>query len=177
MMPRNASNTVEVRTAGPAQGLRLALVTAFGLGLLPGAPGTWGTLLGVLLHGLVVVLLPAGVQTAALVLCLLAVSALNVILAPWAVDYWKCKDPGRFVLDEVAGYLIVPILFRHGALWQLMLAAFLLFRLFDIIKVPPARQIDRNMQSGWGILLDDLVSGAYAALALHGLLWVGLFPP
>lgn len=177
MMPRNFSDTLEERTAGAAQGLRLALVTAFGLGLLPGAPGTWGTLLGVLLHGLVVVLLPAGAQTAALVLCLLVVSALNVILAPWAMDYWKCKDPGRFVLDEVAGYLIVPVLFRHGALWQLMLAAFLFFRLFDIIKIPPARQIDRSMQGGWGILLDDLVSGAYAALVLHVLLWVGLFPP
>lgn len=177
MMLQNTSDTAEGRPAGASRGLRLALVTALGLGLLPGAPGTWGTLLGVLLHGLVVLVLPAGLGTAALVLCLLTVSALNVILAPWAMEYWKCKDPGRFVLDEVAGYLIVPVLFHHGALWQLMLGAFLLFRLFDIIKVPPARQIDRRMQGGWGILLDDLVSGAYAALTLYGLFWIGLFPP
>ena len=81
------------------------------------------------------------------------------------------------MLDEVAGYLVVPILFRGGELWQVALVGFLLFRIFDIIKIPPARQIDQNMHGSWGIILDDLISGAYAAAALYGLVWLGVMTP
>ena len=97
-------------------------------------------------------------------------------ITPWAVAYWKDEDPGNFVLDEVAGYLVVPILFRGGDLYQVALWGFLLFRVFDIVKIPPARQIDQNLHGPWGIVLDDLVSGAYAALALYALSWLGVLP-
>ena len=89
----------------------------------------------------------------------------------------KNEDPGNFVLDEVAGYLVVPILFRGGQLWQVALCGFLLFRVFDIIKIPPARQIDQNMHGPWGIVLDDIISGAYAALALYTFFWLGVLSP
>jgi hypothetical protein len=82
-------------------------------------------------------------------------------------------DPGHFVLDEIAGYLMVPLLLPQGTLWQVGFWGFLLFRVFDIIKIPPARQIDRNLHGPWGILLDDLVSGAYAALVLYAYRWLG----
>ena len=81
------------------------------------------------------------------------------------------------MLDEVAGYLVVPILFHGGELWQVALVGFLLFRIFDIIKIPPARQIDQNMHGPWGIVLDDLISGVYAALAIYGLVWFGVMAP
>ena len=113
----------------------------------------------------------------ALVLGLVAVVAANHWLTPWAVKYWKDEDPGNFVLDEVAGYLVVPILFRGGELWQVALWGFLLFRVFDIIKIPPARQIDQNMHGSWGIVLDDIISGIYAALALYALVWLGVLSP
>lgn len=160
--------------------LRLTLCTAFGLGLSPVAPGTCGALLGVLIHLATAYFLPPSVQTIALVVCLIGVVALNHVLTPWATWYWDSEDPSHFVLDEVAGYLMVPIFFSAGHLWQVAVWGFLLFRVFDIIKVPPARQIDRCMAGSWGIVLDDLVSGLYAALGLYLLkeigLWTGLTP-
>jgi phosphatidylglycerophosphatase A len=154
--------------------LNLAIGSAFGLGLAPIAPGSFGALLGVLFHLLVALYLPLGWQTVALVSGLLAVSAANNVLTPWAVEYWKDEDPRHFVLDEIAGYLVVPILFRGGDLFEVILWGFLLFRIFDIVKIPPARQIDRQWHGKWGILLDDIVSGTYAALALYALAGLGV---
>jgi phosphatidylglycerophosphatase A len=154
--------------------LNLAIGSAFGLGLAPIAPGSFGALLGVLFHLLVALYLPLGWQTVALVSGLLVVSAANNVLTPWAVEYWKDEDPRHFVLDEIAGYLVVPILFRGGDLFEVILWGFLLFRIFDIVKIPPARQIDRQWHGKWGILLDDIVSGTYAALALYALAGLGV---
>jgi len=152
------------------QTLCLLLASAFGLGLAPIAPGSFGALLGVLLHLGVVQYVTPSYQQGALILCLLGVSLVHFVLTPWSQNYWKDSDPGNFVLDEVAGYLVVPILIRTGPLWFIVVAGFLLFRIFDIIKIPPARQIDRTMHTGWGILLDDLVSGLYAAGGVYLLL-------
>lgn len=145
--------------------------SGFGLGLSPIAPGSCGALLGVAAHILIWSYLPSAIRLYALVFIFLLVCAVHFLLTPWAVAYWRSKDPGHFVLDEVAGYLLVIILYRHGNLWQIALWGFLLFRLFDIIKIPPARQIDRNMPGAWGILLDDFVSAGYAVLAMFILKW------
>ena len=165
---------VPEQTATGSAGDRLPLLigSAFGLGLLPVAPGSFGALLGVLAHVAIALLLPGRFQVAALLLALLVVSVANHVLTPWAVRYWRDEDPSHFVLDEVAGYLVVPILFHGAPLWQIALWGFLLFRIFDIIKIPPARQIDQKLHGPWGILLDDIVSGAYAALALYALQWL-----
>ena len=152
----------------------LTIGTAFGLGLSPIAPGSFGALLGVAYHVGVVTLSPSSWHVPLLTLGLAIVVLANHVLTPWAVAYWKDEDPGHFVLDEVAGYLVVPILFRGGELFQVALWGFLLFRVFDIIKIPPARQIDRNLHGPWGIVLDDIISGAYAALALYALRYFGL---
>jgi phosphatidylglycerophosphatase A len=101
------------------------------------------------------------------------VCAANNWLTPWAVAFWQQEDPGHFVLDEVAGYLLVPLLFHQGQLWQVALWGFLLFRVFDIIKIPPARQVDQQIHGAWGILLDDLVSSVYVVLVMYGLWWLG----
>ncbi len=159
------------------QFIYLAIGTSFGLGLSPIAPGSFGALIGVAYHVAVVLWLPASWHVPLLVLGLALVALANHLLTPWAVEYWKDEDPGNFVLDEVAGYLVVPILFRGGELWQVALVGFLLFRIFDIVKIPPAKQIDRDMHGSWGIILDDIVSGAYAALALYGLVWAGVMAP
>ena len=153
---------------------KLAVATAFGLGLAPVAPGSFGALLGVGLHLLIAFTLPAALQIPALVLALALVALANHWLTPWAVRYWNDKDPGHFVLDEVAGYLLVPILFRPGEPWQVALWGFLLFRILDIIKVPPARQVDQKLHGSWGILLDDLISALYAVAVLYGLRWLSL---
>ena len=155
----------------------LAIGTSFGLGLSPIAPGSFGALVGVGYHVAIALYAPPSWLIPALVVGLVVVVAANHWLTPWAVSYWKNEDPGNFVLDEVAGYLVVPILFHGGELWQVALVGFLLFRIFDIIKIPPARQIDRNMHGSWGIVLDDIISGIYAAVAMYGLVWAGLLAP
>lgn len=149
----------------------LAIGSALGLGLSPVAPGTLGALLGVLLHLAAAYYLASPLYIGVLIIALILVSYANHALTPWAREYWHSEDPRHFVLDEIAGYLMVPILFHQWAPWKIALWGFALFRFFDIVKIPPARQIDRNMKNSWGILLDDLVSGAYAALVMY-VLWI-----
>ena len=140
--------------------------SAFGLGLAPIAPGSFGALLGVVLHASVLYVcatnaLPilAGVFT--------LVCIVHTLLTPAAVRFWEDSDPKNFVLDEVAGYLLVAVL---ATSWLspllIMTEGYLLFRLLDIIKPPPARQIDENMHNAMGVLLDDLVAALYAVMIL-----------
>lgn len=150
-----------------------AIGSALGLGLSPIAPGSFGALLGVAYAVPVFLYMPVAWRVPAIGLGLAAVAAANHFLTPWAVAYWKDEDPGHFVLDEIAGYLMVPLLLPQGTLWQVGFWGFLLFRVFDVVKIPPARQIDRNWHGPWGIVLDDLVSGAYAALVLYLYRWLG----
>lgn len=152
----------------------IAIGSALGLGLSPFLPGTCGALLGVAFHILIVLIFPVNMQLPALVFTFIFVCAANNILTPWAEEYWNTKDPGHFVLDEVAGYLFVPILFREGELWKVVLWGFFLFRIFDIFKlIPPASLIDRELHGPWGVLLDDLVSAGYAALFMYFIYWFG----
>ncbi|TAM09523.1 MAG: phosphatidylglycerophosphatase A [Nevskiaceae bacterium] len=145
-------------------------VLAFGggAGLSPWVPGTFGTVVGVAVWwGLS--MLPA---TAYLV-------AVGVL---FGIGCWLCgrsaqllgvHDHPGIVFDEVVGYLIsaAPLVFatpaRPGPLWAWLLAAFLLFRVFDILKPPPISWFDRNVKGGFGIMLDD----ALAALPVAALLY------
>ncbi|HYM01104.1 MAG TPA: phosphatidylglycerophosphatase A [Blastocatellia bacterium] len=81
----------------------------------------------------------------------------------------KQKDPSRAVIDEVSGQMIslTPLLFASG--WIAILAGFVLFRLFDIWKPYPIRKLER-LPNGWGVMMDDVLAGVYAAV----LVWVGL---
>ncbi|HNT27136.1 MAG TPA: phosphatidylglycerophosphatase A [bacterium] len=151
--------------------LKKFIATGGYLGLMPVAPGTFGALWGVGLHLAGWCFLPKDLLVPWLVAWLLLVSWQNHVLTPWAVEKWRGKarkegDPGQFILDEIAGYLVVPIVFQVDP-FVAAIYGFLLFRVLDIIKIQPARWIDRNLHGSWGILLDDLVSGAYAGLLLH----------
>lgn len=150
---------------------KFLIATGAGLGLLPLAPGSFGALWGIAIHLAGYYLLPPVLLIPWLVAWLLVVSWQNHVLTPWAVEKWRGKarkddDPGQFILDEIAGYLVVPIVFQ-GDPFIAATYGFVLFRLLDIIKIQPARWIDRNLHGSWGILLDDLVSGAYAGCLLH----------
>lgn len=148
---------------------RALIVTALGLGRLPIAPGTWGTLGGVAIF----LALPGDASYPYwLAGAFLAVSALNLALCPWAERHWGKKDPGAFVIDEVAGYLVVVAGLAKPSL-AAGVAAFFLFRLFDILKPPPARRAER-LPAGWGIWLDDVLAGAYGWAALAGLRALGI---
>ena len=155
----------------------LTVGTAFGLGLLPLAPGSFAALFGVGLHLLFFFFFPKFLFIPLLVFSLLLVSYLNHILTPWAEAYWQKEDPGNFVLDEIAGYLMVPIFFHSGSesVWLIAAVGFLLFRILDIIKIEPARYFDRHVHNAWGILIDDLISGAYAVMLMYAAQYFGVF--
>lgn len=142
--------------------LALAIATWFGCGYWPWGPGTAGSAGGVLAGWLLVRY--AGWQP----WMLLALAAVCTPVGVWAAGRAENlagkKDPGLVVVDEVLGQWIA--LAALGAwTWQWALAAFVLFRLFDIVKPWPVRKLER-LPGGAGIVLDDLGAGAYAALAL-----------
>ncbi len=138
------------------------LVTFFGAGLMPKAPGTAGSALAcVALFGLSRVC-PGDYWTSAVVAGLLASCALAIGLAPWAIAYFGRKDPQPFVLDEVAGICLTALFLPIGRWWHWGIV-FAAFRVFDILKPPPARQLEK-LPAGWGILCDDLAAAVYANL-------------
>ena len=145
-----------------------AIGTCFGLGLLPVAPGTFGALLGVPIFLAIVLLTPAAYHIWLILAAVVLVSYGTVALGRWAESTWAKKDPGNYVLDEVAGFLTTVLIFREGDLVPLTLWAFFTTRFFDIIKVPPAGLLER-IPGGWGILLDDTLSAVYAASFLYAL--------
>ncbi len=145
-------------------GIAVFLASGFGSGLLPSAPGTWGTVVALaIVHLLSRTALPAlptiaGLVVVSTVLCLLLGRTIERVTGD--------KDPQIFVMDEFAGFFVAVLL--PGNVWPTpreLLVAFLLFRLFDIIKPPPARRL-QALPSGLGIVIDDLIAGFYA--------WVGV---
>lgn len=140
--------------------LILILATWCGSGLAPFAPGTFGTLAAIPLY-----LLVSRLDLPLYIAFLLAFSVLACWVAGRAEELFGKHDAGQIVIDEVAGYLLTMLAVTPTM--PHVIAGFFLFRLFDIVKPPPARQIDRQMKSGIGVVLDDLAAGVYACLTLH----------
>jgi phosphatidylglycerophosphatase A len=141
--------------------LRLALATCGGLGLAPVAPGTVGTLGGVLLAWSL-----ASSEHYLLWILIIALFILLVgrALGTWAEEHSGRRDPSWFVLDEVAGYLLT-VAWVSGPSLLTLLTAFWAFRFFDIVKPPPIKRLER-LPGGYGIMLDDLAAAAWAFLAV-----------
>lgn len=149
---------------------RPILASCFGLGYSPIMPGTCGALLGVAFYVPIALALPGEpAQTLAIALALLAWSIITIALGGWAETYYQRKDSQIFVTDEVAGFLLTVLLFHDPqqpiltTLW-----AFPITRIIDILKVPPARQLEK-LPRGWGVLADDLLGSVYAATILYGI--------
>ena len=130
----------------------------FGAGLVPVAPGTWGTLLALPIYWLVASqLAPA--------------DYLMMVGVLFGLGVWACEvtgraigasDHGGMVWDELVAFLLVLFFVPAELAWQA--AAFLVFRLFDILKPPPIRYYERTFRNGFGVMLDDLVAAFYALL-------------
>lgn len=140
------------------------VASGFGAGLSPWAPGTAGTLLAVpLVWALRELPVSAWVAMAALGFFV------GVFVSARVAARLQLKDPGVIVWDEVVGFVItmlwVPVTPLSLAL------GFLLFRVFDIVKPPPAGQLER-LPHGWGVMADDAMAGLYAGLVLWGVLWL-----
>ena len=142
------------------------IATWFGVGRLPLAPGTWGSL----------ITLPIGWQIASW--CgprwLFAAAMIIFVVGWWAADVYTHKnnlnDPAEVVVDEVAGQLVVlafaPIDLAHYA------TAFVLFRIADIWKPWPISSAEQRFSGGFGIMIDDILAGVYATIALLAVLKV-----
>lgn len=142
--------------------LRL-LATGLGLGYAPIAPGTAGSLLAFPLWlWLGGIAMPVWLQ-AGWTLLLIAVGLLACAEGERAWGH----DPGRVVIDEVAGQWVTLLIARPLGIWGL-LAAFLLFRLFDIWKPGPVDKLQR-LPGAWGVMMDDLLAGVFAGVLLIGL--------
>lgn len=137
------------------------LATWFGAGYLPKAPGTWGSLAA----------LPFAWAIAsfggmiALSMATLIVLAVGIWAAGLLERNTQAKDPGKIVIDEVAGQWLTIVPVTPDPF--LYLIGFILFRIMDVLKPWPASWCDRRLSGGLGVMLDDIVAGAYAAVALY----------
>jgi phosphatidylglycerophosphatase A len=145
--------------------LKSAVVTVLGCGYAPFMPGTVGTLPAVAAYLAIVLLAPPAAQIWIIGSVLILACALTVWLGFWAERRWG-KDPQHVVLDEFAGFLVTVLIFRAPSLAATVVWAFLLTRLFDMIKPPPCRRLEK-LPGGWGILLDDVWASLYAAAVLN----------
>ena len=145
-----------------ALGRRLIHFVAFGFGAghAPAAPGTFGTLVAVPIY---LLLREGGLAV-----------YVGVVLAMFVAGIWLCgiterdlgaQDAPGIVWDEIVGYLIAMLAVPTG--WPWVVAGFVLFRLFDIVKPFPIRTLERRVGGGLGVMLDDALAGAYVLAILH----------
>jgi phosphatidylglycerophosphatase A len=141
------------------------LSLGLGAGLLPKAPGTWGSLLAVPLF---IIVNPYGQTVYIAVAALVFVG--GVFLSGRTARALGVHDHSAIVIDEVAGMMVTWVAAEPG--WFTIVAGFALFRFFDVVKPWPIRRIDENFTGGMGIMLDDLLAGIGAAVVLQLLLYV-----
>ncbi len=163
--------------------MKRLLTSCFGLGRLPLAPGTWGSLPVVVIFGLMCQFHLSGPSISIVMAALaLAGSVICVKFAPAAIAATGNTDPREVVADELAGQavtflaapLLSPEILSIRQIWIITAGGFLLFRLFDIVKPWPIRKLEK-LPKGWGILADDLMAGVFAAIVLLIVifLWMG----
>lgn len=143
--------------------MHVRLATWFGCGFVNPAPGTWGSL-GAIIPGMIIY--------AAGGAYLLFIAMIAVTLVGWWAGHHYGKDANehdskQIVIDEVAGMWIAML--PAGLNPLLVLAAFITFRFFDILKPWPISWADKNVQNAWGVMLDDLMAGIAAFVCVWGL--------
>ena len=150
--------------------LVILIATGVGSGYSPIASGTAGSAVGVALFALLA--WGVGLALPGLVIATLVVTLLGVWAADRAESIFGGKDDGHITIDEVAGQLIS--LLALPLRWDVLITGFFLFRFFDIVKPPPARQCE-SLRGGLGVMADDLFAGVYANV-VGQLLWRALLP-
>jgi phosphatidylglycerophosphatase A len=138
------------------------------LGYAPVASGTFGTLAGVALYPVFEALRASSLPL--YVVSLAGMVAAAVVIAGEAEAIFAEEDSGKITIDEVAGYLVTVAFIPPSLL--VVAASFFLFRLFDVLKPWPASYFDREVHGGAGVVLDDVISGVYANVALRLFLWL-----
>ncbi len=147
--------------------MRRLLVSCFGLGWLPVAPGTYGSLPPVIIFGLLCHFGVSAISMAVTMAVLaLAGSVVCVKFAPAIIAATGKTDPREVVADEFSGQSVTFLFIAAGQIsniWVAGLLGFLLFRFFDILKPWPIRKLEK-LPEGWGVLSDDLLAGVFAGI-------------
>ena len=141
------------------------LALGFGSGLSPVAPGTAGTILAVILC---VLIQDLSVLLYVLITCLIVV--VGIYASTYTIRKLGVHDHPAIVIDEIAGYMITMFAVPEG--WPWLLAGFVLFRFFDILKPWPISWLDKNIHGGTGVMLDDVVAGLFSLGLIHGYLYI-----
>ena len=145
--------------------LAFAIATVFKAGYIPIAPGTVGSIIGLLVFWLIKDYASFTIE--------MFVAAALFFAGVWAStiveQVLERHDPGVVIVDEVVGMLVALMLLPPTI--TVMFLAFLLFRVFDIIKPYPARWCEQ-LSRGWGIMIDDVVAGLYVNVLIHIILWI-----
>ena len=140
------------------------IATVLYSGYAPIAPGTAGSAVTALAY----YYLGGSLGTLSWVVLLAAVISLSIMVSDIMSREWG-KDPGRVVADETAGYLVTVAFLPHGV-WTAV-AGFVVFRILDVVKPTPARQLE-SVRGGWGIVADDVAAGVYGNLILRAGMWL-----
>jgi phosphatidylglycerophosphatase A len=165
--PKNSKNIPAGAWTHPA----VILATGFWLGRSPIMPGTVGAILGLPLAWAINSIPSLAIQIAIIIaICLLGIPICTIA----ARRLGNLKDPGCIVLDEIASLPITFFLVPVAAFERpwVVVAGFVLHRIIDITKPPPAPQLER-LPEGLGIMADDWSAGVYSCLLLHAILWAG----
>lgn len=158
---QNTPSNIDVfKKSGFSGKMILIIASWFGSGFLPFAPGTWGSLLS----------LPFAVGAYGFgfiysCFSLVSIIILSLLISEAAAIILHSEDPPQIVIDETAGIFIT--LFLIPLSWTSIIAGFILFRVFDVLKPFPVGLIDRRLRGGVGIVLDDVVAGVYANICLR----------
>lgn len=140
--------------------LMVFLCSGLGVGYLPGAPGTFGTL-----WGMVLFYLTRNFPQTWFFLGTLVFFALSVLLAHFAEKKLGVHDSSVIIIDEIVGFLVAVLGFSFS--WPLAIAAFFVFRLFDVVKPFPVGWVDRKVSGGFGVVFDDVLAGVYTNIVLR----------
>ena len=165
------TNDVNVVTSGRTPLWAELVATFFGAGRMKPGPGTWASVATVLAWALIAWRLPPSYRTPTATLLTLFVIAVGIPAATAVARASGRKDPQWVVIDETAGQLIALI--GVPLAWKTFLVGLILFRVFDILKPPPVRQLER-LPEGTGIMMDDVAAGLYALGIVHLLMRFGL---
>ncbi len=165
-IPQHAFGHAFMTHISRSDSIATAFATLGPIGHLPKAPGTWGSAAAVIAAPFVFLPLSPTVRC----LILAALFIVGGLAASRAEAVIGSKDPGSVVIDEVLGQWMVFALFPIMTTWQILLG-FILFRLFDIAKPWPVKAAENWLPGGFGVMIDDLLAGLYAALCMWGARW------
>ncbi len=168
-MAKSQTEAIEPRSTAPPWATLVA--TFFGAGRLRPGPGTWGSLATGLLWWLIASHISPAARLPLILALLVLVVAIGIPAATLEARGCGRKDPSHVVIDEVAGQLVTYI--ACPIVWPALLAGFILFRVFDILKPPPVRSLEK-LPEGTGIVVDDLGAGVYGLIVLQLLLHFGV---